>query len=277
MPEAFAQDFPPLSRSRSSHAGADRGPDPANTGASYALQIERARLRTEERTAAVVRLKEDLARLCRETMAFRAEEVRLKTQAESETWRGGQQSEALLNQQLELRRKLDEFARNAHMHRAHATEWHEELEMLERHQALAADQVDVLDKANVRLKGIASEHLQRLTRAEARMKKLEARRVQTKSEVAKLQQELSQQLEAKTTEEEVSMARKGNSKTASAGASKARAKQIHKGFEQSSRTATDTKEKEEMEEPAGEQTSQVILLFLLVLVVAADLQDVNLR
>ena len=53
------------------------------------------------------------------------------------------------------------------------------------------------------------------------------------------------------------MARKGNSKTASAGASKARAKQIRKGFEQSSRTATDTKEKEEMEEPAGEQTSQV--------------------
>ncbi|CAE7744230.1 CKMT2 [Symbiodinium sp. CCMP2456] len=155
------------------------------------------------------------------------------------------------------------------MHRAHAKDWHEELEMFERHQALAADQVDVLDKANVRLKGIAAEHLQRLARAEARMKKLEARRVQTKSEVAQLQQELSQQLdEAKTTEEGVSMARKGSSKTASAGASKTRAKQIRKGFEQSSRTATDTKEKEEREEPAGEQTSQVILLFLLVLVVA---------
>jgi len=294
MREAFAQNFPPLSRSRSSHAGANRGHDTADRGASRALQIERARVRTAERAAAVARLKEDLARLYRDTTAFRAEEVRLKTQAESETWRGGQQREVLLNQQLELRSKLEEFARNADLHRAHAKEWHEELETLERHQALAADQVDVLDKANVRLKGIAAEHLQRLTRAEAstcdafrrrcsarrphsllllglsqaRVKKLEARRVQTKSEVAKLQQELSQQLEDKTTEEEVSTARKGSSEMASAGAAKARAKQIRKGSEQNSRTGKDPKEKEEMEEAAGEQKSQVILLFLLVLVVA---------
>mmetsp|Transcript_3768 Transcript_3768/g.9091 ORF Transcript_3768/g.9091 Transcript_3768/m.9091 type:complete len:280 (+) Transcript_3768:140-979(+) len=268
MREAFAQNFPPLSRSRSSHAGANRGHDTADRGASRALQIERARVRTAERAAAVARLKEDLARLYRDTTAFRAEEVRLKTQAESETWRGGQQREVLLNQQLELRSKLEEFARNADLHRAHAKEWHEELETLERHQALAADQVDVLDKANVRLKGIAAEHLQRLTRAEARVKKLEARRIQTKSEVAKLQQELSQQLEDKTTEEEVSTARKGSSEMASAGASKARAKQIRKGSEQNSRTGKDPKEKEEMEEAAGEQKSQVILLFLLVLVVA---------
>ncbi|CAE7343008.1 CKMT2 [Symbiodinium sp. CCMP2592] len=267
MPEAFAHNFPPLSRSRSSHAGVNRGHDTADRGASCALRIERARVRTAERAAAVARLKEDLARLYRDTTAFRAEEARLKTQAESETWRGGQQREVLLNQQLELRSKLEEFARNADLHRAHAKEWHEELETLERHQALAADQVDVLDKANVRLKGIAAEHQQRLTRAEARLKKLEARRVQTKSEVAKLQQELSQQLEAKTTEEEVSTAQKGSSEMASAGASKARAKQIRKGSEQHSRTAKDPKEKEELKE-AGEQKSQVILLFLLVLVVA---------
>ena len=131
-------------------------------------------------------------------------------------------------------------------------------------------------------------------------------------QVAKLQQELSQQLEAsfynnctmqqcgarkwnfapqlqdKTTEEEVSTARKGSSEMASAGASKARAKQIRKGSEQNSRTGKDPKETEEMEEAAGEQKSQVriqdlsfaacrflqlrlaevILLFLLVLVVA---------
>eukprot|EP00439_Symbiodinium_sp_Y106_P086591 s1629_g34.t1 len=94
MREAFAQNFPPLSRSRSSHAGANRGHDTADRGASRALQIERARVRTAERAAAVARLKEDLARLYRDTTAFRAEEVRLKTQAESETWRGGQQREA---------------------------------------------------------------------------------------------------------------------------------------------------------------------------------------
>ncbi|CAE7225173.1 CKMT2 [Symbiodinium natans] len=240
-----------------------------------------------ERRVAVMRLKEDLARLRNDTVAAREEELRLKTQAASETLLGGKRREALMGQQQELRAKLEEFARSTDVHKASAREWQEELESLERHQALAVEQVQTLEKANGRLREVAAEHALHLARAEARVKRFEARRSQTKAEVVKLQQQLSKQAETtnvcttvdgpsktEATERAASIiahqhhSRVANSKKERAGSSKAaRAKQMCNGTQRSNKP--NRKESEEAEEVWGlEQKWQVTLLFLLVLVIA---------
>eukprot|EP00440_Ansanella_granifera_P024039 gb/GFBE01026109.1/.p1 GENE.gb/GFBE01026109.1/~~gb/GFBE01026109.1/.p1 ORF type:complete len:431 (+),score=107.40 gb/GFBE01026109.1/:1-1293(+) len=159
-------------------------------------RIEHAERRLVARQAAANRIRQDVQRLRAETVASQQAEKRFREEAAADRFRGGGQKEALRGRHAEIEEKLADYSRRTEEHKVREREWREEFVTLDRQQATAADQVEELRRKNASLKAVSSDQNAQLSKVEARVKRLEARRAELKSEAGILQQKLSKQLEA---------------------------------------------------------------------------------
>lgn len=162
---------------------------------NHELEVTRRKELSHRSNAA--KLRNDITRCSVEAAAAAKEETRLLGEANAARFRGGGHREALRTHNEDIQEKLADFARRAAEHEQRQRAWREELESMSRQQANAADHVDELQRANDSLKAAAIQQNSCLAKAEARVKRLEVRRTELKTEAQKLQQQLKMQLEGK--------------------------------------------------------------------------------
>ncbi|CAE8651934.1 unnamed protein product, partial [Polarella glacialis] len=147
-----------------------------------ARKVQLAENRLVQRRATAEKYRQDVQRLQLESASFLKEEARFLEEATAARLQGGGHEEALRSQHAEIQRKLAEYPRRAVEHKAREREWREELESMYRQQETAAEFVDGLRATHSRSQKAAAEQVQRVAKAEAKLKRLEARRADLRAE-----------------------------------------------------------------------------------------------
>lgn len=160
-------------------------------------ELEGTKQREASHRSNAVKLRHDVQRCSMQAAAVAKEETRLLSEVSAARFRGGGQREAVRTHNVEITGKIADYARRAADHEQRQRGWREELESMSRQHAKAADHVEELQRANASLKATAEQQITCLSKAEARVKRLESRRAGLKTEAQKLQQQLKVQLEGK--------------------------------------------------------------------------------